>query len=410
MSNFLDSPSADSTTLDFAEGPVGELFHDLGDELGHGVDLLSESVLAHLRRHQEGAAAGSAAIAGPLAELTYESLAAELRDLRLGALPADCPEFVGVLARASADAGQLDLLLAIHQVIHEVLWEAWFQAVERRSELDLQRRHQLLRRGSDFLFRYAERLGGHLTAAYRREFRHLGAGAEQRRFRAVEAFIGGDPLAAAALGFDFDRRHLGLVAWGEDPVGAVRRLAAELGRPLFTVASDPDSKSCWAWISGVHPLTSIEERRLAAFGPTDASIAVGLEADGEAGFRASHRQALRARLFAARAGPSLVRYQDVVVEALASENEVDARAFVAHELRGLEDDSSASQRLRETLSAYFAAEYNAASAGARLGVHQQTVANRLRAAEERLGGRLIGPRRVELEIALRLRAALADTR
>jgi len=47
----------------------------------------------------------------------------------------------------------------------------------------------------------------------------------------------------------------------------------------------------------------------------------------------------------------------------------------------------------------------AASAAATLGVHQQTVANRLRAAEERLG-HSVGSRRVELEIALRLRAAL----
>jgi DNA-binding PucR family transcriptional regulator len=95
----------------------------------------------------------------------------------------------------------------------------------------------------------------------------------------------------------------------------------------------------------------------------------------------------------------------VAVEALASENRADARAFVAHELRGIDDDSASSLHIRETIAAYFAAEHNAASAAAALGIHQQTVANRLRAAEDRLG-RPVGARRVELETALRLRACL----
>lgn len=105
---------------------------------------------------------------------------------------------------------------------------------------------------------------------------------------------------------------------------------------------------------------------------------------------------------------SVVFYADVAVEALASDNQADARAFVAHELRGIEDDSPSSQRIRETIVAYFAAEHNAASAAAALGVHQQTVANRLRAAEERLG-QPVGARRVELETALRLRSCLGRT-
>jgi DNA-binding PucR family transcriptional regulator len=134
-------------------------------------------------------------------------------------------------------------------------------------------------------------------------------------------------------------------------------------------------------------------------------VAIGLEGAGPEGFRSSHRQALRARRFGAEVGPELLFYDSVAVEVLAIENEEDARAFVAHQLRGIEDDSVTSRRIRETLEAYFAAEHNAASAGAALGVHQQTVANRLRAAEERLGG-AIGPRRVELEVALRLKACL----
>ena len=99
---------------------------------------------------------------------------------------------------------------------------------------------------------------------------------------------------------------------------------------------------------------------------------------------------------------SPVRYADFAATSLACENSEEAQLFVARELRGIEDDSAASQRIRDTLLAYFESEHNAASAAARLGVHQQTIANRLRAVEERLG-RSVGARRLELELALRLR-------
>ena len=129
---------------------------------------------------------------------------------------------------------------------------------------------------------------------------------------------------------------------------------------------------------------------------------------GETGFRATHHQAQRARWVAGQGEPSLIRYADVAVESLAGENQEDARLFVDRELRGIADDSTASKRLRETLTVYFAAGNNAASAAATLGVHQQTVANRLRTVEERLG-HPVGARRIELEVALRLRAAMART-
>ncbi len=57
--------------------------------------------------------------------------------------------------------------------------------------------------------------------------------------------------------------------------------------------------------------------------------------------------------------------------------------------------------LRQTLRAYFAAERNASSTAAALGVSRQTVINRLRVVEERLG-RSLGSCAVEVEAALRL--------
>ncbi|HEY3435571.1 MAG TPA: helix-turn-helix domain-containing protein, partial [Solirubrobacterales bacterium] len=197
--------------------------------------------------------------------------------------------------------------------------------------------------------------------------------------------------------------HLGCVAWGKGADEAIRRLSTRLGRPAQLTLRLHNN--WWGWLSGPRPLEPDQLRELRRFDPPPGiRIAFGLEGFGESGFRSTNHQALRAQ-WVAPPGPAMILYEDVAVETLATEAEADARAFVAHELHGIDDPSAASARLRETLAAYFAAEMNAASAGAALGVHHQTVTNRLRVIEGRIGHSL-GSRHLELAIALRLRATL----
>jgi hypothetical protein len=385
-----------------------EDFDRLALELEPQLDSLATSVLGALR--EKGAAAALRINGGwqRVGELTRASLRAQLCSFARGTLPRRCPE--ADLAAVEALSGFTDLgfFLNGYRLGQMILWKAWFSLVEDSTDLGDVRRRELLAHGSDFFFRYADLLSDYVAEAYQGELERLRGNGEQRRLRAIRELLEGDSLAAPSIDYDLDRHHLGLIAWGEDPAGAARQLAAALGRPLMVVLSPLEPAECaWAWISGSRALQAAEERALKAFRPASGRIGVGLEGFGEAGFCSTHRQALRTRRFARDPGPALLRYEDVVVEALAIENENDARAFVAHELRGIEDDSPGSRRIRETLSAYFASEYNAASAGAVLGVHQQTVANRLRAAERRMGHESIGVRRVELEMALRLRACLA---
>jgi DNA-binding PucR family transcriptional regulator len=61
--------------------------------------------------------------------------------------------------------------------------------------------------------------------------------------------------------------------------------------------------------------------------------------------------------------------------------------------------------LRDTLSAYFAAEQNATSTAAHLGVHDATITRRLAEIERRTGHR-VNKNRAQLETALRLRSLL----
>ena len=86
---------------------------------------------------------------------------------------------------------------------------------------------------------------------------------------------------------------------------------------------------------------------------------------------------------------------------MAGRDEEAAREFLERELRPLLGDDDRERRLRETLRAYFASAQNASATAAMLGVHEQTVAYRLRAIEKRLGCPAT-TRRAELETALRL--------
>jgi hypothetical protein len=373
-------------------------------ELEAGLDALTTTTFERLKQTLPTWMVDTVFADEEIAEFVRASLRTELRGFRRGILPERCPEVDAFGAQAAAKVGELKLLLSGYRISQMALWEMWFDSVER-SVKGAQERNELLRHGSDYFFRYAALLSDYVTDLYQRELEQAVRTGEQRRFHAIRNLLEGKPLVGSPLDVDLEQHHLGLVAWGEGGEAAARELATVLGRPLLAIG--PLNDSWWGWLSGSNPLGPGDERELKRFqAPSGAGIALGLEAFGEAGFRATNRQALRARWVARKTDRSVVFYADVAVEALASDNQADARAFVAHELRGIDDDSPSSQRIRETIVAYFAAEHNAASAAAVLGVHQQTVANRLRAAEERLG-RPVGARRVELETALRLRACLS---
>jgi hypothetical protein len=336
-------------------------------------------------------------------EFARISVRTELGGLRHGVLPETCPTVDAAAAQGAAKVGELKALLNGYRIAQMTLWECWLDLVDQ-SDATNRRRNDLLRHGSEYLFRYTGLLSDYVTDIYQNELERTARSGENRGFHAIRGFLEGAPLVDSPPDLDLERYHLGLVAWGPAGEDLARELATTLGRPLLIISAL--NQSWWGWLSGSRPLSAREERSLLNLqAPEKAGIALGLEAFGEGGFTATNRQALRARWVARKTNRQVVRYADVAVEALASENRADARAFVAQELRGIEDDTKASRERRETIAAYFAAEHNAASAAASLGVHQQTVANRLRAAEEQLG-HPVGARRVELELAQRLRACL----
>lgn len=387
----------------FRSGASAEEFLGLVSELEGRLDFLAAEGLEAMRGRMPRWVSETDAIWEQVGECIRGTLRTEWAAFRDGALPGRLPDIDAAMITLAARVGDLASLQAGYRFAQMALWGSWFELVEasiRREEL----KRELLRLGSQFFFQYADLVSRYMAEGYQRGIERAAASGEHHRFQAIKNLLEGDPLAHSHVDFDLNQHHLGLVAWGEGGDEAARRLAAALGRRALL--TQRLHHNWWGWISGAQPLDSRQDLVLERFDAgAGVRMAFGLEGYGEPGFRATNHQALRAQ-WVAPAGAATIHYEDVAVEALATEAQTDARAFVRRELRGIDDPSAASDRLRRTLDAYLAAELNAASAAASLGVHHQTVANRLRTIEDRLG-HPVGPRHLELAMALRLWSCLA---
>ena len=133
-------------------------------------------------------------------------------------------------------------------------------------------------------------------------------------------------------------------------------------------------------------------------------LALGTSAPGVEGFRASHREAVQARRVAQlshRRPGSVTRYEDVALIAVASADLGLARDFVARELGPLAEQDDDTVRLAATLRVYLEEQASPRRTAQRLGVHENTVKNRVRTIRELLG---YSPedRVAEVLVALRL--------
>ena len=97
----------------------------------------------------------------------------------------------------------------------------------------------------------------------------------------------------------------------------------------------------------------------------------------------------------------IVSYADVGLVAIATADADQARDFVVRELGPLIEDSDDARRLAATLRVYLDEGSSARRAAKRLGVHENTIKNRIRSAEEQIG-HPVTERVAELLVALRL--------
>ena len=324
----------------------------------------------------------------------YDGLASG-RDLDGREVPAPALEE----ARLSAGFGiRLASLLLGYRVTHRlILDEAIELAGKRIADADL--RVAVLRETSRWLFAYIDWMTARVTTVYERERELLVRDRERRRRQLVRDLLDARPVEAGLLGYELERDHVGLVAWGEQPERALDAIRDATGLALLTVAGT--GATAWGWL-GAAAIGDGELRAVRGLEwPAGVRLAIGEPRHGADGFRLTHRQALSAYRIARDGSDPVTWHADVALLALTLQDPAVAREFVLRELGSLAEDDERSELLRDTLAAYFATGQNAVAAAAALGVHDRTVLYRLRSIEARLG-RPILARREELGVALRL--------
>jgi hypothetical protein len=240
-------------------------------------------------------------------------------------------------------------------------------------------------------------------------------GAEQLRAETVRAILSGEPIdeevVGGRLGYEIRRQHVALRVSGRGSElrgleRAAREAAAILGPgdPL-TVTSGAASVDVW-W--GALEPPSLEP--LDAYSPPEGIVvATGTPGHGPAGFRRSHEeavQAARVAILARESATPVTRYERVELVSLLAADVPRAREFVVRRLGALASPSEPAARLRETVLAFLIAGGSGTRVAKQMYVHQNTVAYRVKRAEELLGRRVTDDP-VELTCALTLAAVLS---
>jgi PucR C-terminal helix-turn-helix domain/GGDEF-like domain len=322
--------------------------------------------------------------------------------------PPDAVEYARLYVRRGVT---IDTLLRAYHVGHSTFFANWVAGVHEEIT-DPEWLARAVELGAKWTFDYVQVLSRGLVNSYTDEREQWVRSAAAMRAETVRALLEGeriDPhLAGQRLRYDLDRHHVAYVVWtdednaGQDDYAVLENAALQLaadagvGSPLV-VALGGHLVHAWA---GSHDPVSMATAGV----PGPARVALGSPAAGVEGFRASHREAVQARRVAqlARRRPGTVtRYEDVALTALASVDLSLARAFVARELGPLAAQDDDTIRLAATLRVYLEEQASPRRTAQRLGVHENTVKNRVRTIRELLG-HAPEQRVAEILVALRL--------
>ncbi|QTJ65582.1 helix-turn-helix domain-containing protein [Rhodococcus sp. ZPP] len=301
-------------------------------------------------------------------------------------------------ARAMASRGHsVDVMLRFYRLGHEYFTEKlsdsltdWIEdpAVALRTFIDLER----------FGFRYIDRISSLVAAEYVAELDRRQNQARAERADVVRALLAGERVdiarAERVLSHRLTGRQIGFVCWvderGVDLEGFARRVGRFLGAGHSLVVAD-GPLAVWGWASITEDART-SPSGLATVLPggerENVHVAVGSSHPGAAGFRTSHLEALRTRRIielSGRAAPSITEFSDVALVDAISRDLDAARAFVSAQLGELARDDAKERGERAALLAVLDAQGSLATAASTLGIHRNTVLQRMRRAEERRG-------------------------
>lgn len=330
---------------------------------------------------------------------------AEIKDTLANGIPADSvppPADATAWAHELVHRGMsLAALLRAYRLGHNLFDETFERAA---SEIDLEPavRWRVLAGAARHVFAYIDSVCTQLVEAYETEREQWLRGAAAAQAQLVQAIVAGEPVdpsgASKTLRYDVNGPHRGFVVWrdGTRPSVPLSRVARRIGGPTALIVPIGEH-AVWAWTSNgaAGDAIALEE---------GTGVAVGGRHEGVDGMCRSHHEARAARragdIFGRQPG-EIVDFAAVSLSSLISADPDQAATFAAVELGELGGDGAALARLRATIAVYLDENLSPSRTARRLGVHQNTVAYRVKRAEE-LIGRPLEERRLELEIALRL--------
>lgn len=269
------------------------------------------------------------------------------------------------------------------------------------------------------LSRYIDQVVEGLIDIYESERRRWSSRTGAARSAQLRAVLDNESLSEASaeelLGHPLGVWHQAAIVWvpagTTDPeplFQAGNRLLNDVsGRTPLTMLAD--DLTMWAWVStpARSTLEAAEVRSGLAAQPA-LRMALGAPGFGLAGFRASLREAARARRVAetadptpalAGAGGQLVLFDEVALAALLTDHPDDLRNWTARVLGGLAADDANSAELRRTVQVFLQHGGSFTEAAARLHLHKNTVHYRVKKAEQ-LRGRPLAEDRLDVEVAL----------
>lgn len=319
-----------------------------------------------------------------------------------------------------ASGGDLAALQRTYRVGHEVFWSRFVQPLRERIP-DTDEHTEAVSLISRFLFSYIDGVSQRLVDIFAVERGRSERTAAAVRADTVREILAGGPTdlttAGRRLGYDLNRTHLAFIVWSDptedDVLGMLEERAARIAAAFGARTSllVPLGRLTTAgWIATAQPVAPVTVT-LRSEDPTAPAVraAVGTTENGLDGFRSSHAQAQHARRVAELTGlPSgqIEYYDRIALIALTTQDPGLSQSFISAQLGPLANADASSARLAETLGAYLAEGCSPARTAKRLGVHENTVANRIARAEKLIGHR-IDAGRLELAVALRLHAALS---
>jgi hypothetical protein len=307
----------------------------------------------------------------------------------------------------------LAVLLRSYRLGHAWLWEKWSAALQERVD-DSGELVAGQDESSAFMFAYVDRVSGALVEEFGTERQRMLRSAEQLRVDTVRTILGGDPIdteaASRGVGYELRRHHIAMrVSSGASEVEGLERAVGEAvaalggGEPLV-IASGAARFDVWCGSFDPPATDALEGYEP----PPRVLVAFGKSGEGVAGFRSSYGEAKQAARIGALIGDSkssVTSYARVELISLLASDLPRARAFVASQLGPLAITGGTAERLRETVLAFLVSGGSPTRVAEELFVHKNTVAERIKRAEEILG-RGVNESPVELEAALTLAAGL----